>query len=394
LEVVLPATVAEIGPSAFDLEVWHAIHFDGPPLFFATGYFNYFTDGRILFSFVSFDDSVEIPADIEVIGPSAFEKSWRITDIRFESGTKLREIGQAAFTECSELKSFHVPSSVETIADRCFEKCSRMTRITFEDSSKLRKIGERAFDGSRLRSITIPASTEEIDGSAFVGCPLMVIAVAPGSRNFKVEGNLLLRSYGTEIVRYFGPELEVVIPAKVEMFRKSCFEECTQVEQILFENDSTLRIICRSALSNCPSLMSISIPASVEVIEEAAFKSCIGRESCSIADTANLQRIENEAFSECCCLRSFSVPVSIEELGENCFHRCPSLHQLRFVSGETLGKLVGDSTLDDWLEKVGIYEISSVLRIEIDYGGMAFDFPGWSYHDDGLSRFSLVQDIA
>jgi hypothetical protein len=86
-----------------------------------------------------------------------------------------------------------------------------MIAITFEDCSKLKRIGERAFTGSHLCSITIPASIEEIDGSAFVGCPVWAIRIGRGNRKFIVEGNLLLRSDGTEIVRYFGRELKVKV---------------------------------------------------------------------------------------------------------------------------------------------------------------------------------------
>jgi hypothetical protein len=53
-----------------------------------------------------------------------------------------------------------------------------MTTIKFADSSKLKRIGERAFAKSGLASVTILASTREIDGSAFVGCPLIEIPLA------------------------------------------------------------------------------------------------------------------------------------------------------------------------------------------------------------------------
>jgi hypothetical protein len=109
----------------------------------------------------------------------------------------------------------------------------------------------------------------------------------------------------------------------------------------------------------------ISIPASVEVIEESAFEGCTGLESCLIAEDANLRMIEKRAFSECRSLRSFCVPQRIEVIGENCFSKCISLHRLRLVSTESLNKLVGDSTLDEALENVGLDEVLSVLRIEI-----------------------------
>jgi hypothetical protein len=118
-----------------------------------------------------------------------------------------------------------VSSSVETLRDRCFEGCSKMTAITFEDCAKLRRIGERAFASCPLQSITIPASTEEIDGSAFVQCPLQMITVAPGNQNFRIEGNALITSDGTKIVRHIGNELEIIVSRTVEIFGKLCFED-------------------------------------------------------------------------------------------------------------------------------------------------------------------------
>jgi hypothetical protein len=53
-----------------------------------------------------------------------------------------------------------------------------MSSIRFEEPSKLKRIGGRAFSGCKLNSITIPASTEEIDGSAFIDCPKIDIRVA------------------------------------------------------------------------------------------------------------------------------------------------------------------------------------------------------------------------
>jgi hypothetical protein len=363
--VILPATVQKISLSAFDQSLWPLVQFDGPPPLCMISDFVCSPDARILLGTVSEAETIVIPAGIEVIDPGAFSRC-SVTEIVFESGTRLREIGEAAFARRSSLKAFRVPSSVETIGRRCFEMCCNMTTITFEDFSELKRIGENAFSRSGLRSITIPASTEEIDGSAFVGCPMLTIAVASGNRNFIVEGNLLLVSDGTEIVRYFGQELEIVVPARVEILRKSSFEECNQIETFLFENGSKLRRIGPSALSNCSTLRSISVPASVEIIEEGAFKSCIGLESCLIAENANLVRIEAEAFSGCHSLRSFYVPESVQVIGMNCFSNCRSLHRVKLQSGESLHKFVGDSTLTEALETVGLGEVSSLLIIELE----------------------------
>jgi hypothetical protein len=151
-----------------------------------------------------------------------------------------------------------------------------MTTITFVKVSKLKRIGERAFANCRLSSIRIPASVEKIDGSAFVGCPLLAvdvcIEVASGSWNFKIQGDLLATADGKKIVRYVGRGRKVIVPKTVQILWKSCFESCTHIESIVFESGSKLMHIGFSALASCDFLTSIAIPASVEVIEDSAFK--------------------------------------------------------------------------------------------------------------------------
>jgi hypothetical protein len=79
-----------------------------------------------------------------------------------------------------DLCEMAIPPSLEILADRCFENCRNLRRVTFQEISKLKKIGERAFAFSKIKSFTIPASVNEIDGSAFFGCPLDEIDIAPG----------------------------------------------------------------------------------------------------------------------------------------------------------------------------------------------------------------------
>jgi hypothetical protein len=440
-KVILPATVKEIDPSAFTHEAWRSLQ---SPLL-VTGGFLFSRDSHILLGNLSLAKSVVIPAVVEVIAAGAFYISYNLEVLTFARtegiAPELREIGEAAFAQCKSIKAFTVPSSVVTIGDRCFEQCLVLTTITFEDASRLRKIGRCAFAKSGLTSITIPASTQEIDGSAFLGCPLETIRVAPESQHFVVEGNLLLTANGTVIVRYFGREPRMIVSKHVEVFGESCFESCDMVEQIVFEEESKLRRICKSALSACHSLKSISIPASVEEIEDAAFKDCTelesceipensilgrigkeafcrcqslasfslprsvtiigekcfrmcrGLESCKLDENADLKLIGPEAFSECRVLTSFYLPDSVEVIFDDCFRKCCSLYRLVFGSGESLNKFVSNSTLDEALGKVGFDEISIVFGIEIDDRGVSFEFPGWSWIADENSRLTLVPYI-
>jgi hypothetical protein len=202
--LVLPASINELDPSAFDDGVWPNVAWTGRWFLLVRNDFLFSADSHILLHSASEDWTIMLPAQTEVIGRRAFRRAklCSITFSGFESGTRLREIAEKAFSRCGGLKSFTVPASVETIGDRCFEHCSRMTKVRFAEVSMLKKIGTRAFFNCRLSSIRIPASVEEIDGSAFAGCPLLVIEVAAGSRNFMIEKYLLTTADGTKIVRF------------------------------------------------------------------------------------------------------------------------------------------------------------------------------------------------
>jgi hypothetical protein len=389
-EMVLPAGIAEIDPSAFTQPVWEMVTWTGPPLAIVRSDFLCSPDSKTLLRALAEDDPLVIPAYVEVIGRRAFALSL-CTEIRFENGTMLREIGEGAFFKLEELKSVSVPSSVETIGDGSFEDSSQLKTITFDDSSRLKRIGEHAFSNCALTSIIIPASTEEIDGSAFVGCPIREIRIAGGSHNFLVERGLLTTADGRRIVRYFGRARDVTVSREVEVVGKSCFESCSHIENIFFESGSELRQIGSSALSGCEFLTSITIPASVEIVGESAFKKCNGLEECLMAEDAILVGIGKEAFADCCSLRWFYVPKSVQSIDEDCFSRCGCLHQLGFGSEETLKQIVRNEPLDDVLERIGFDEISSLFTIEVDDGEADLQFPGWVSDSDGGSTLVLIQ---
>jgi hypothetical protein len=386
--VFLPASVTEIDPSAFFGSAWRSVTFGGQQFFSVDGDFLCSLDSRTILNYLSSDITIEIPAHIEVIGKKAFTE-FPLRSVIFASGSRLREIGEGAFSHFHDFTEITIPSSVEILGDRCFMNCYQLTTITFEEISSLKRIGERAFAYSGLESFTIPASANEIDGSAFEGCPLNAIDIAAGNRSFIVRGNTLVRSDGTEIVKSFGPEREIFVAREVEVLHDSCFESLESLTELKIEIGSKLRRIGRSALSGCESLRLILLPPSLSEIADFAFKKCIGLEECSIHEEAILTKIGQGAFAGCSCLKSFYVPKNVERMGENCFKQCPSLFRLKFGSGDTLKKLVRDRTLDESLEHHGIPGISRIFRIEVGEDATDLVFPGWIPVADDNSHLTL-----
>jgi hypothetical protein len=307
----------------------------------------------------------------------------------------LRQIGSRAFAGISSIKAFNVPESVEIIGAHCFEDCSNMERIEFEGSSRLKRISELSFAGCNLHSMTIPALTEEIDGSAFVNCPWISIRMAPGNLHFKVEGNFLVTSSGKEIVRYFGQDREIVVDKQVRVVQKSCFEGCAHLHKVSFAVGSKLERICEAALRNCQSLSIIEIPASVTIIEDSSFEGCTELESCLFAEDSSLVTIGCRAFAKCTSLRSLSIPRHIVELGNNCCSECDHLYRLRFRSSAPLKRIVGDRSLDEVLNELGVNVSSTLLRIEVEDGGVELNLAGWDSLDCGEEdlQLTLVRDF-
>jgi hypothetical protein len=281
------------------------------------------------------------------------------------------------------------------LGDRCFADSRNLETITFEGSSGLKRIGEGAFSGCNLQSITIPALAEAIDGTAFLNCPLIAIQVSPGSLHFTIERNQLVTIEGTEIVRYFGLDRDIVAGKKVRVLGKSCFEGCKHLDRIDFEIGSELERIGAAAVRGCVSLEIIEIPPSVTVIEEASFQWCTGFDSCLTDQNSSLISIGARAFAKCISLRSFWIPSLVERIGSNCFRECFYFYQLMFDSSESLKRIVGGRSLDDALEEIGVRESSSLFRIDIDDVGVELEFPGWVSVPDGEGSFplTLVRDL-
>ncbi len=133
-EVVIPGTVTEIEPSAFEHTAWlQNWERSGSGDFLIVG------DG-ILLDYRGTGSTVSVPEGVKTIGPGAFASHPGITKVI-------------------------LPDSVEIIGEGAFAGCSNLTET--EGGKSVRRISDRAYQGCPLRNIVIPASVEEIGLLAF-----------------------------------------------------------------------------------------------------------------------------------------------------------------------------------------------------------------------------------
>lgn len=64
-----------------------------------------------------------LPASVESIGESAFEKCKRLEYVDFRNARGLKSIGEKAFHFCRALKQVSLNDGLETIGEECFAEC-------------------------------------------------------------------------------------------------------------------------------------------------------------------------------------------------------------------------------------------------------------------------------
>jgi hypothetical protein len=114
------------------------------------------------------------------------------------------------------------------------------------------------------------------------------------------------------------------------------------------------------------------------MIDDSTFKKCVCLEHCLICEDSAVLNLGRKAFAKCFSLRSFKIPQHVGEISENCFSKCDHLTRLKFWCGELLTAIVGEVTLDETLDRIGLSDIPSTFKIEVDHGRLDFDFSGWS----------------
>ena len=93
-----------------------------------------------------------------------FDKHGKIDDI-----SKVKSIGNDAFTSCKSLKSIVIPDSVKSIGDYAFYWCTSLESIIIPDSVK--SIGYGAFEYClSFESVIIPRFVKNIGEWAFASC--------------------------------------------------------------------------------------------------------------------------------------------------------------------------------------------------------------------------------
>ena len=282
-------------------------------------------------------EQVHFPANLTSIGLSAFENCTALTAVTLPK--RLTELGSAVFENCSALKSVWIPKSLTNngLGDG-FKGCTALTDITFETG--ITKIADRQFDGSPIKSITIPgtvttvgmgafsdcanltaidlpSSVTEIDGYAFENCTALTAVTLPKH----------LRRLGTEAFLGCTALKSVFIPLSLQN-ASNPFQNCTALTDVTFEDGRTE---LPDTLLEGSGVRQLTVPQTVTKIGYSAFADCT--QLTAITLPAGLRELGNEAFKGCTALTGVALPDSLTALGYGVFRDCSALTAAEFPAG-------------------------------------------------------------
>ena len=283
--------------------------------------------------------SVKLPKDLKVLGNNAFKGCDRLVSVDASATAELN-IGNCAFSECSNLKEFVSPAKISEIGDSAFYSCEELEKIELNDISgsigcsafvkcgklvvgDFEKIGgnicKHAFYESRIKNLNIDYLGGNIRGEAFYGSLLEDVRIAA------MDGNL----------------------------EEDAFRKCESLKSVEFGRGPAKIGSKVFTLSN--SLVSfIAGDGTLEVAENAFFaskmvymevldrpegiwveKTCSRPVLKSVVLPSSVQKIGNSAFYECTSLSDFTMPQSITSIGESAFYDCDSLKSLKMSQSVT-----------------------------------------------------------
>lgn len=201
-----------------------------------------------------------------------------ITRVVIKSG--VTNIGECAF-EGSDIKTVTIPNTVISIGDSAFNNCHSFTNVTIPNS--VTTIGDEAFFAcDLLTNITIPDSVIDIGYSAFSCCSSLK---------------------------------SISIPNSVKSIKDSTFSCCDGLTNVYISNGVTSIGIW--AFSGCTSLTTLDFPDSVESIDTWAFQDCSNLTTVSFGEGINT--INPTAFENCTKLKNITIPEKELTIGENAF---------------------------------------------------------------------------
>lgn len=291
--IILPSTIEEVIPSAFEHTPWfdnipEGLLYIGKVAYYYNGQLPEnstieFKEGTLTIGYLLFYDQkglvkVVIPDSVENVYSYAFDECENLAEIEFGKGIKNISLKAVNTTKWYS----NLPDGLIYINDVVLGCKGSYNGKTIEIKEGIKYIADYAFSRVKCNEIVLPNSIEVIGANAFENANLNKINIP--------EGVLTVKDYAFRFINLD----EIVIPSSIQNFGLDVFENFNYLNKVsisegrtvlpsgLLDNvrisqlilPSTLKTIESYALQDCNYISSIILPKGIESIDSYAFDGC------------------------------------------------------------------------------------------------------------------------
>ena len=341
VEVVIPASVIEIGSTAFhdceNLQVFTVA--EENPVYCVKNGLLLDKGEKVLIRCPSgrYGEVTDIPDTVFLISDAAFADCSSLSKI--ELPVSVLSIGAMAFSNCQSLSEVIVPSGVQILPDSAFADCIALQRVTLSEGltnisvaafknctalqevqlpDTLESIKSNAFENcSSLQRMHFPAAVSELSANAFSGCiSLSEVTVAAENPYYTAVDGVLMTADQETLVYYpsCSSQSDYTIPETVKTIDSYAFQDAMQLQFLTVPE--TVETIEPYACYDANSLKEVMLNGA-SVISAYAFQSCDQLEAVVFGD--GVQEVQTGAFLDCPSLKSIILPKTITTIEDYAF---------------------------------------------------------------------------
>lgn len=312
-------------------------------------------------NFDSFDFST-----VTAIGSNAFENCVNFTSV--ELGENVAYLGDNVFAGCSNISEISVPSLYHELGRNTSfigyfgDVRNSVTKVALGD--QIESIPSGYFEGwTKLETIELGDSVESIGNYCFDGCENLENIV--GFENLNPE---LFTKYSIRETKFFNNLTEPLIMQDVLVLAPAT------VDEVLIIREGVTKIQ-KDAFALNSSLKQVTIPSTVVSIGESAFSRCSNLEEVIFTENSNITTLESQVFSYCKKLTSINMTnlKALETISYNAFD---SVSVSNFVIPSTV----------ETIATTAFYN-AAIVAFDVQDGSASFvDTDGVLYMIDGQTK--------
>lgn len=284
---------------------------------------------RALFNTATYNNENNWKDDLLIVGDCLVKARGNRSEYPIPSNIRL--IANNAFEGNTGLKTIVVPEGVEIIGDDVFWQCSSLHQVSLPQTS-LKFLGREAFrDCASLQEISLPEGIDEIRSWTFYDCTSLVSLSIPESVK-RIAYDVV---YNTPLLKnsQYQTNGMLIIDDCLVATNKSWLSSVVSIPE-------NVRLIAQEAFANT-NVTEVHLPEGIRMIDDCTFSSCKNLRNIQIP--LGVTKIGEQAFSSCSSLTNVELPEGITEIGEDAFRWCRSLESINIPESTTF---IGSSAFD------------------------------------------------